>query len=110
MEEPDFTEADAKMLEEAEGVFRDLASQMRAFAQNEILAVWIRDDPVMASAGLIGMSISLATYDVVASIVVGAAAAVLASEKTLNCSRAVLEGQFKLNKQEDRHVEGSKRK
>ena len=56
MEEPDFTEADAKMLEEAEGVFRDLASQMRAFAQNEILAVWIRYDPVMASAGLIGMS------------------------------------------------------
>ena len=41
MEEPGFTEADAKMLEEAEGVFRDLASQMRAFAQNEILAVWI---------------------------------------------------------------------
>ena len=35
MEEPDFTEAEnAKMLEEAEGVFRDLASQMRAFAQN----------------------------------------------------------------------------
>ena len=61
-----FTEADAKMLEEAEGVFRDLASQMRAFAQNEILAVWIvkllRYDPVMASAGLIGMSNSLATY------------------------------------------------
>ena len=50
------------------------------------------------------------TADVVASIVVGAAAAVLASEKTLNCSRAVLEWQFKLNKQEDRHVEGSKRK
>jgi len=53
-------------LEEAEGVFRDLASQMRAFAQNEILAVWIvkllRYDPVMASAGLIGMSNSLATY------------------------------------------------
>ena len=62
MEEPGFTEADAKMLEEAEGVFRDLASQMRAFAQNEILAVWIRYDPVMASAGLIGMSNSLATY------------------------------------------------
>jgi len=62
VEEPDFTEADAKMLEEAEGVFRDLASQMRAFAQNEILAVWIQYDPVMASAGLIGMSNSLATY------------------------------------------------
>ena len=65
VEEPDFTEADAKMLEEAEGVFRDLASQMRAIAQNEILAVWIvkllRYDPVMASAGLIGMSNSLAT-------------------------------------------------
>ena len=95
-------------LQEAEGVFRDLASQMRAIAQNEILAVWIvkllRYDPVMASAGLIGMA------DVVASIVVGAPAAVLASEKTLNCSRAVVEWQFKLNKQEDRHVEGSKRK
>ena len=28
LEEPGFTEADAKMLEEAEGLFRDLASQM----------------------------------------------------------------------------------
>ena len=61
LEELGFTEADAKMLEEAEGLFRDLASQMRAFAQNQILAVWSRYDPVMASAGLIGMSNSLAT-------------------------------------------------
>ena len=61
MEEPDFTEADAKMLEEAEGVFRDLASQMRAFAQHEILAVWSRYDPVMASAGANRYSNSLAT-------------------------------------------------
>jgi hypothetical protein len=66
VEEPGFTEADAKRLEEAEGIFRELGSQMRAFAQNETLAVWIvkllRYDPVMASAGLIGMSHSLATY------------------------------------------------
>ena len=41
VEEPGFTEADAKRLEEAEGIFRELASQMRAFAQNETLAVWI---------------------------------------------------------------------
>jgi hypothetical protein len=65
-EDPGFTETDAKRLEEAEGVFRELASQMRAFAQNETFAVWIvkllRYDPVMASAGLIGMSNSLATY------------------------------------------------
>jgi hypothetical protein len=50
------------------------------------------------------------TADVVASIMVGAAAVVLDQRNTLNCSRAVLEWQFKLNKQEDRHVEGSKRK
>ena len=66
VEEPGFTEADAKRLEEAEGIFRELASQMRAFAQNETLAVWIvkllRYDPVMASSGLIGISDSLATY------------------------------------------------
>jgi hypothetical protein len=66
VEEPGFTEADAKRLEEAEGIFRELASQMRAFAQNETLAVWIvkllRYDPVMASSGLIGISHSLATY------------------------------------------------
>ncbi len=113
MEEPDFTEADAKMLEEAEGVFRDLASQMRAFAQNEILAVWIRYDPVMASAGLIGMSNSLATYGRCGRQHRGrccGGGVGIKSEKTLNCSRAVLEWQFKLNKQEDRHVEGSKRK
>ena len=41
VEEPGFTEADAKRLEEAEGIFRELASRMRAFAQNETLAVWI---------------------------------------------------------------------
>jgi len=116
VEEPGFTEADAKMLEEAEGVFRDLASQMRAIAQNEILAVWIvkllRYDPVMASAGLIGMSNSLATYGRCGRQHRGS---VLwrwcwHQRNTLNCSRAVLEWQFKLNKQEDRHVEGSKRK
>ena len=88
---------------------------MRAIAQNEILAVWIvkllRYDPVMASAGLIGISNGLATYGRCGrQSWVGAVAGVLASEKTLNCSRAVLEWQFILNKQEDRHVEGSKRK
>jgi len=81
-------------LQEAEGVFRDLASQMRAIAQNEILAVWIvkllRYDPVMASAGLIGMSNRLATYGPMRS---PASWSVLRrwcwhQRNTLNCSRA----------------------
>jgi hypothetical protein len=41
VEEPGFTEADAKKLEQAEEIFRELGSQMRVFAQNETLAVWI---------------------------------------------------------------------
>ena len=48
------------------------------------------------------------TADVVASIMVGAAAVVLDQRNTLNCSRAVLEWQFKLNKQEDRRTAMSK--
>jgi len=75
-------------------------------------AVWIRYDPVMASAGLIGMSNRLATYGPMRS---PASWSVLRrwcwhQRNTLNCSRALLEWQFKLNKQENRHVEGSKRK
>jgi hypothetical protein len=68
-------------------------------------AVWIRYDPVMASAGLIGMSNSLATYGRCGRQHRGRCCG-----NTLNCSQALLEWQFKLNKQENRHVEGSKRK
>ena len=69
-----------------------------------------RYDPVMASAGLIGMSNRLATYGPMRS---PASWSVLRrwcwhQRNTLNCSRALLEWQFKLNKQENRHVEGSK--
>jgi hypothetical protein len=52
-------------LEEAQRTLRDLASQMRAFAENEPLAAWFvrwRYDPLKASAGLIGLSGSYDTY------------------------------------------------
>ena len=52
-------------LEEAQRTLRDLASQMRAFAENEPLAAWFvcwRYDPMNASAGLIGLSGSYDTY------------------------------------------------
>ena len=44
-------------------MFRDLAAKMRAFAENEFLAVWIvrlRYDPKAASSALIGVA---NTYD-----------------------------------------------
>ena len=52
-------------LEEAQRTLRDLASQMRAFAENEALAAWVVRrlyDPIHASAGLIGLSRSYDTY------------------------------------------------
>jgi hypothetical protein len=61
-----FSADDAKRLAEAQQTFRDLASEMRSFAQNETVAVWIvrlllRCDPSKASAGLFGMSNSVDT-------------------------------------------------
>lgn len=45
---------------------RDLASQMRAFAFNETLALhivrWFGYDPGKASAAMIGLSNTMATY------------------------------------------------
>jgi hypothetical protein len=59
------SDEDNERLKQAEHVFRDLASQMRKFATNEPLAVWIVRwrgyDPVKASAGLIGVSNSIGT-------------------------------------------------
>jgi hypothetical protein len=53
-------------LEEAQRVLRDLASQMRAFAENEGLAMTLvrllRYDAMKASAGLIGLSNEYDTY------------------------------------------------
>jgi hypothetical protein len=53
-------------LEEAQRLLRDLASQMRAFTQNEWLAArivrWLRFDPLKASAGLFGLSNVLDTH------------------------------------------------
>src|ERR1700683_2958281 len=52
-------------VEDAQRVFRDLASQMRAFAENEFLAmklVRLWYDPRNASDGLIGFSTELDTY------------------------------------------------
>ncbi len=53
-------------LENAQHTLRDLAAQMRAFADNETIAVRVirllRYDPARASAGLIGFSNCLDTY------------------------------------------------
>jgi hypothetical protein len=53
-------------LREAQGVFRDLAARMRAFALNELPAEWLVKkwgyDPMAASTRLIGVSNNLDTY------------------------------------------------
>ncbi|MBI4275508.1 MAG: hypothetical protein HY659_12505 [Rhizobiales bacterium] len=62
----DLSDKENARLEEAQSVLRDLASQMRSFADNELLAVRIvrllRYDPQNASAGLIGLSNSIDTF------------------------------------------------
>ncbi|MEY9607078.1 hypothetical protein ABIF74_011831 [Bradyrhizobium japonicum] len=54
-------------LEDAIKTVRDLASQMRAFAFNETLALhivcWFGYDPEKASAAMIGLSNTMATYN-----------------------------------------------
>jgi hypothetical protein len=53
-------------MEEAQRSLRDLAAQMRAFAENETWARWLarllRYNPRDASSGLVGLSNSLDTY------------------------------------------------
>jgi hypothetical protein len=53
-------------LNDAKVPFRDLASQLRSFAQNEYLATWIVQrfgyEPAKASAALIGLSNTIETY------------------------------------------------
>jgi predicted DsbA family dithiol-disulfide isomerase len=66
-EQVTLSEEEQKRLAEAESIFRDLASQMRAFAQNEWLAMivvrlFLRYDPMKASAGLFGLSNTIDTY------------------------------------------------
>src|SRR5260370_2194500 len=55
-------EQEIQRLHEAEGVFRDLAARMRAFALNEHLAAWFvkwRYDPLEASEALLRVSNTL---------------------------------------------------
>jgi hypothetical protein len=55
-------EHEIQRLHEAEGVFRDLAARMRAFALNEHLAAWFvkwRYDPLEASEALLRVSNTL---------------------------------------------------
>jgi hypothetical protein len=62
---PNFSPDDAKKLREAQNAFRDLASQIRAFAVNETAArrlVSIRYDPLGASNALFGLSNSIDAY------------------------------------------------
>jgi hypothetical protein len=53
-------------LNEAKVAYRDLASQLRAFAQNEYFATWIVRrfgyEPAKASGSLIGLSNTIETY------------------------------------------------
>jgi hypothetical protein len=57
---------ESNRLQEAQVALRDLASRMRAFAQNETWAVgivkWLGHDPMKASEKLIGLSNSIDTY------------------------------------------------
>jgi hypothetical protein len=67
VEDMDLTDKEIERLEEAQHVLRDLASQMLAFAENEIFAAWfirrvMRFDPKAASRGLIGLSNEYDTY------------------------------------------------
>jgi hypothetical protein len=65
VEEMDISEKEIARLEEAQRVLRDLASQIRAFAENEPLAmrfVLLRYDPMTASSGLIGLSNAYDSY------------------------------------------------
>ncbi len=65
LERMDIPESEQQRLEQAESIYRDLASQFRAFAENERLAVWVVQklgyDPLKASKGLIGMSNTVRT-------------------------------------------------
>jgi hypothetical protein len=61
----DLSDDEIARLAEKQRIFRDIAAQMRAFAENERLAVWFvrwRYDPMKASAGLIGFSNTCDTY------------------------------------------------
>jgi predicted DsbA family dithiol-disulfide isomerase len=66
LEEVQLSEQELARLEEAQRVIRDLASQMRAIAENEPVAMWfvrlLCYDPVTASAGLIGLANAYDTY------------------------------------------------
>ena len=67
LEEMDLSAVEIARLEEAQRTFRDLASQMQAFAQNETFAQYVaelllRYKPQAASAALIGLSNSYDTY------------------------------------------------
>jgi len=66
VEQTDRSEKEIARLEDAQRVFRDLASQMRAFAENEPLAMKLVRrldyDPMKASLGLTGLSIKYDTY------------------------------------------------
>ena len=61
-EQCELSEDEMKRLSEAQGVFRDLAARMRAFALNEHLASWLvewRYDPWEASTALLWISNNL---------------------------------------------------
>jgi hypothetical protein len=64
--EPPLTEADSERLTDAQLQYRELASQMRAFADTRVFATVFLGifgfSPRKASAGLLGLSNSIDTY------------------------------------------------
>ena len=67
VEQCELSEDEMKRLSEAQGVFRDLAARMRAFALNEHLASWLvkwRYDPWEASFALLWVSNNLHKYGI----------------------------------------------
>jgi len=65
LEQMDIPTSEQQRLQQAASIYRELASQFRAFAENEWLAVRVVQrlgyDPLQASKGLIGMSNTVST-------------------------------------------------
>jgi hypothetical protein len=68
LEQLDLPPVHQNRLAEAQSIFRQLGSAMKAFAENQSMAVqilqWLGYDPLKASEGLIGYSNSIDTYGV----------------------------------------------
>jgi len=66
LEQLDLPQPEQKRLAEAQSTLRKLGTEMKAFAENERVVVWLLErggyDPNEAGRGLMGLSNSLNTY------------------------------------------------